>query len=492
MALEINDINAESISASTLSASTIYSGGTNLSLIFAPIGSVGGSGSTTYVQPGSNILTGGTINYPIISLVSSPSVNDFLFSGTTTGNALSVNSISASTIYSGSTNLIDIFGKKINNHVIVSSLSDFPTPVGNIIPLSPYYSYQINGTILMGSYRLSSVTENTIFGLRKLSDGLVYTGTDSLFVGSGTSIGLNRIFCSSPAGKVFSITGNTDNRSQISESVFANSLDVGDFNGSGVILIDKNFFSQNIRGLNFSGEFDECFIIDNFFYLNSGTSLFFKSNTSVETVLISRNIFDIPDTSFFAISASTNFNVSGGTISNNNFHFHNITSGDTFVTGITRSDINWIFQLNQGLFDSQFIGSMRLTGNTTPTTFAAVNTYVKALGTTLSGHSMERFVMSANNELKYIGRQNFTGKLICTGDLQSASASLRNYVLTIFKNSATTTNYIQTQVRSDNNSQNFALSSDINLITNDKVSLAIKNITNTNSVYINNMQFIID
>ena len=53
----------------SLSAETFYSGSTPLDLIFAPYGSIG---DTTRVQPGTNITTGGTGNFPIVNVVDSP------------------------------------------------------------------------------------------------------------------------------------------------------------------------------------------------------------------------------------------------------------------------------------------------------------------------------------------------------------------------------------------------------------------------------------
>jgi hypothetical protein len=77
------------------------------------------AGTTTQVQPGSNILTGGTSLLPIVSLVASPSVNNLTFSGTALGGtvqagsitatSLSAGTLSGGTILSGGTNLYSIF-----------------------------------------------------------------------------------------------------------------------------------------------------------------------------------------------------------------------------------------------------------------------------------------------------------------------------------------------------------------------------------------------
>jgi hypothetical protein len=96
----------ENISATT----GFYSAGTSLEDIIYSIAS--STEDITKVQPGSNIVTGGTESEPTISLVDSPFVNNINFSGSAIGNVFSANTISASTIYSGSTDLYDIFSTK--------------------------------------------------------------------------------------------------------------------------------------------------------------------------------------------------------------------------------------------------------------------------------------------------------------------------------------------------------------------------------------------
>ena len=141
-------ITANTLSATTFSAGTIYSGSTNLYSIFAPIGGGGGEvntasnvgsgnaifkqktgvnlefrtisagtnvtivtgdtwtinasvagGSVSSVGSVGNILTGGTSSNPTISITGSPSFNEVLFSGTAIGNQFSANTISGNTIF---------------------------------------------------------------------------------------------------------------------------------------------------------------------------------------------------------------------------------------------------------------------------------------------------------------------------------------------------------------------------------------------------------
>ena len=64
----------------------------------------GGTGPSTYIQPGSNILTGGTSSAPVISITNSPSFNNITASGSSQFSILT-----GGTFISGTTNLYNIF-----------------------------------------------------------------------------------------------------------------------------------------------------------------------------------------------------------------------------------------------------------------------------------------------------------------------------------------------------------------------------------------------
>src|SRR3990170_3740657 len=97
-----NLISLSGISTNGISATTFFSGSTNLETIISNLAS--GIEDITRVQPGSNITTGGTANLPIINVVDSPSFNSISSSG-----ASSFTTLSASTLISGSTNIENIF-----------------------------------------------------------------------------------------------------------------------------------------------------------------------------------------------------------------------------------------------------------------------------------------------------------------------------------------------------------------------------------------------
>ncbi len=90
-----------SLTSTTISATTYYSGSTNLETIINNIASTyssTGSSNTFYVQPGTNTYTGGTINRPTVS-VSALTINTLVASGGTIFNpTIGSGSISATTI----------------------------------------------------------------------------------------------------------------------------------------------------------------------------------------------------------------------------------------------------------------------------------------------------------------------------------------------------------------------------------------------------------
>lgn len=86
------------LSATTISGGTIFSGASNIANLFV-----------NTISEGENIAVAGTPTNRIIRLNGNININNVNFSGTGTGNIFSATTISGGTIYSGSTDLYDIF-----------------------------------------------------------------------------------------------------------------------------------------------------------------------------------------------------------------------------------------------------------------------------------------------------------------------------------------------------------------------------------------------
>ena len=155
----------------------LQSGGTNLYSIFTTLGT-----QVTFIQPGSNIATGGTVTSPIISVVASPS-----FAGLTTSAATTINSSLTVTgtsnftgaLQSGGTNLYSIFtqpGAVVSNVSAGSNIVTGGTATNPTISVTASPSF--NGLTLSGTGQFAGVTATSISG------GTVSGGT---FVSAGTS-----------------------------------------------------------------------------------------------------------------------------------------------------------------------------------------------------------------------------------------------------------------------------------------------------------------
>ncbi len=155
-------------SFTSLSATTYYSGTTPLNTILGSLISAGGS---TYVQPGSNITTGGTAQAPIISVSGSP-----------TFTAVTAASIFATTLYSGGSLLQNVLtleavtnaGNTATTSVFLHGDGSVPTLLRKVVfhdtdPGSPNTSDPAIGVDinLLGVFELMLESPNTIYSITR-------------------------------------------------------------------------------------------------------------------------------------------------------------------------------------------------------------------------------------------------------------------------------------------------------------------------------------
>lgn len=151
------------LSAIVFSGGTIYSGSTNLYDIFL---TTSDGNDITRVQPGNNITTGGTGNAPTINLISSPLINNLTSSGTSQLNTVTAVSISASTIFSGGSDLSSIFATQSDSTSLRNQLSTKVNKSGDTmtgqLTTSALSSIVISGgTLFSGSTDLYSIFSQT-------------------------------------------------------------------------------------------------------------------------------------------------------------------------------------------------------------------------------------------------------------------------------------------------------------------------------------------
>jgi len=154
------------LSANTLSGGTILSASTDLYDIFEIIGT-----GVQAISQGSNILTGGTTNFPIINTVSSPSFNNINFSGTATGGDLFAQNIQiGSSSLSGN---VTIWGDVV---VMGQSISAFTSQL-----------YVEDNNIYLNFNPTADTTSTSLGAGWTIQDGSGTVGTDAFFNIMGTA-----------------------------------------------------------------------------------------------------------------------------------------------------------------------------------------------------------------------------------------------------------------------------------------------------------------
>jgi hypothetical protein len=227
-----------------------------------------------------------------------------------------------------------------NNYVLVKAKSDLPTPSAGVITLADNTSYEINGTIALGTDRIVCGVSNIIYGIDKSDDIITYTGTASdMITSTNEDLTVRNItlVSSGTTSNIFNITGDGTNRVELAELILANSVSLGTIGGGmATIVFRNNLITGNSGGLSFAGNNDDTFITDNLFEAFTGTPTFVDIATGTyHTIIISRNMWEV-DSGQTGLNIGTITFIGGGLIEANSFE-----DAGTYLAGIDASDTEW-------------------------------------------------------------------------------------------------------------------------------------------------------
>ena len=518
-----------SLSSTTLSGGTIYSGGTDLYNIFL---TTNDGNDITRVQPGSNITTGGTGNNPIVNLVNSPSVNNITYSGTSTGGNSVATNVSATTFYSAGTNVETLI------YNIAASTEDITRvqPGSNIITGGTANAPIIN---LAAS---PSINGLSVSGTGNFTGTLQSGGTDlnSIYVqGAGTT---NII----PLWNGTKLLGNskiTEINSGITVNGSVNIL--GDVNILGTATTINTQILQtkdNNVILNFSGTYASA-IGGGITVLSgqpSGVASIWGTDVngawSANTQIIATNglnvlsgalqsgstdlynIFAQPSQVVNNINAGSNITTGGTSTSPivnvvaspsfNNLSFSGTATGGALsATSITATTVYASMMSATTYSGGTFYGNgsgltgviipssakgyaeMFLTNSTTPTVVSSVGVQYKLAGTTTAG-ALNMFIMSGSNRLQYTGSTTGFSFSVTVNLSAIAASSNQLFQVSIQKNGTIQTNTImQTQFGSAD--QAIGLSGIVSMDPGDYVEIWIQNNTSNKNFIAKYMSFIL-
>lgn len=294
--------------------------------------------------------------------------------------------------------------EKRDNFVLVKSEADFPAPSGGVITLDTNTYYEINGTIVLNN----SINLNNAYlsGLDANEDRLVRT-SGTIFSGStGGSIRnvtlLGGMTSGSGTGSAFNITGTSEQRLLLQNTIVANMSIVGTISGLGLFFSNIVQYSGNTTGVTYSNIGNLLLSNQAWFGNNLGT---FETLTGTFALVQKMSGFSEVNGSAVGFDVSSNPTVGKGILISTVFN-----GNGTYVNGYTTGTYpGYYFNNSWGVespglpleIDAVAVGNIYIT---TPaeTTITTQGSAVKVNGTTTSVR-MFRALSSVSNRIVYNG-----------------------------------------------------------------------------------------
>jgi hypothetical protein len=312
----------------------------------------------------------------------------------------------------------------IDNLVFVSSISDLPTPISNVITLGDNVTYYFTTTVDLLGDRLVGGENTVILGSSSENSRIKSTGL-------GVGVPLFTTEWTTPIRHV--TFQDVDTALAIDGSVNPPlALDwtgVNFLNVPNIGLIDTadNFiFSKgailNSQNLQFDGSHGTIGI-DNSIFVGSGSS------GNILDVLAGCTItrrFRLIYSSVIAFGSSVGINVNASaTIPTEGYILDtiNFSGGGTYLSGVDYTDNKTRFVNSKGIENTAEIGNYYMTNNATATTIIATNTPVKASGTTTANTINQKFTHT-DNRLTYVGALIRDFQVTATVSLSSGNNNL--------------------------------------------------------------------
>jgi hypothetical protein len=370
------------------------------------------------------------------------------------------------------------YQNKTNEFIFVSSKSDLPIAISNVITLLDSVTYFFTTTVDLTGDRLVCGLNTVILGASSENCYIKSTGLNSAtaLITSVYSLPIRNI--SFTHGTVFNLDGDgTTTAIDWFGINFVDCATIGTIKDyTNFVMGDSAFL--NSSGMTFDGSigtiaFGNCLFDSS----TGGTAI-----TLASTLTVTRR-FRIIYSSFVTLSGETSLNVSASaTISDERYILDtvNFSGGGSYILGVDQTSNKTLFTNCVGIQNTTTRGFYYMVNNATDTIIGGpnVNVWVKALGTTTADSNNSKFSHS-NNRLTYSGAFN-TSFLITVNTAVRSGASNQNISIGIAKNGTILTNSEMT-IRTSTSNQEHPGSTQyqIDLITNDYVELFVKNSQST-------------
>ena len=267
-------------------------------------------------------------------------------------------------------------GSQAENVVVVNELSDLPTPSGGKYTLAANTVYDFsakNGLLVADSFDVSAggiviKAETALYVM------ITYLGTNPLF--EGANLDIRNITIAAPNAEIYSLTKTGSADYFLTNTVLiAVAAKYGTFDLHDILLINCGSIDL-ADGLTINGAAWNTMRIDGFNLMSTSatfTGLDFGSSV-LSGARIDSCVMTAPSGAVGVSGLASSANVTPGEIAT--FTNGGFDGGMAELSGITASDIRWIFDNNAGVPDSLIAGNPYLS-TTTTVTIAVINTFVK-------------------------------------------------------------------------------------------------------------------
>ena len=370
------------------------------------------------------------------------------------------------------------------NYVLVKAASDFPAAVGGVRTLASGVTYEINGTIDLGTDRLDASAAACIRSVCSDSNKLLTSNATSL-ISSTAGLSIEELTLENDSGPVFDVDGG-GTTSFLARSIrVEGSSSIGNIDNCTVISLRSFIVQTTSNGMTLDGTSGYVLLAGVLAAGNLGTFTFLTlpaSSTFISVTMHDMVIAHLATQTALNISPSATLTGKGVVTASD------LSGAGTPLTGINKGAARWLFRSNRGVQDSRVIGDMSITSNAAVTTINTINVWVSINATFASG-VLERFTRSGGT-LTYTGVD--TEEIILRANAvfvkQAGVGGNSNMQLRILKNGSQIGIFgsIRTE---DAKPNNVVASAATSISTSDTLTLQVRNVTDTDDLVVQELEF---
>jgi hypothetical protein len=373
------------------------------------------------------------------------------------------------------------------NVVMINSLSDFPTPVGDLITLVDYYTYFITTFVDIGSNRIQAGISTTILGLSSENCGLQSN------LGSGLAL-LNSVYSMPLRDIQLKVTGTGSVFNLVGGAAYAldfygvNVLDsnlgsIGNYNN---VVMTSCAFLNITGGLTFSGSISTVAFGNSIFTTSAPITIL------IQTATITRRFRIIYSSFVLSNAGASAINTTGSTIPTESYILDTCNFGGSATTplvGFLSADNKSLFVNNTSITNTASNAQMYMNGNVTATPIAVSGDYTKVLGTTTRDETVtQRFTMPSFNQLQCDAIIQRVYLINCVLSFTSSSGNVISAgIYSSALGGILPASIVKSTANASNRSENVTFSAVVNAKAVDKFEIHVTNLNHTNNITVTDM-----